>query len=63
MLIYYSIEGFSISVSGWTNNTVNANITNQIITTLAMINIIVGFIAVVTVALTLIELMPVIAAA
>ena len=63
MLIYYSIEGFNISVSGWTNNTVNANITNQIITTLATISIIVGFIAVVTVASTLIELMPVIVAA
>jgi hypothetical protein len=63
MLIYYSIEGFNISVSGWTNNTVNINITNQIITTLATISIIVGFIAVYILTSTLIGLMPVIVAA
>jgi len=63
MLVYYSVEGFSISVSGWQNNTVNANVTNQLITAVEQVAIIAGFIAVTAVGMTLIELVPVVALA
>jgi hypothetical protein len=63
MLVYYSIEGFSISVSGWVNNTVNAIITNQLTIILAAIGIIAGFITIYILTSTLIELAPAIVAA
>jgi len=63
MLVYYSVEGFSISVSGWQNNAVNANVTNQLITAVEQVAIIAGFIAVTAVGLTLIELIPIVALA